>query len=140
MFPSIDDALSFVEDYALDIAHATLLQQVGRYAEAADVHISEGRIKDGIEIFLSNLGNQECTAHAVDYVLRALWRHLSFGVSMQTAKLDVLLGHWLGLAARLSVESLKDCDRDEVCITMFYIAISLMSDYHVLRSICSRRS
>jgi hypothetical protein len=116
LFDTKNEALDFVTEYDLDVARATLLRMAGRPADAADIHIAEGRITEGIHIFLENLTNDDCTHRAVDHVLRALWQHLSFGISttLTVTKPDTLLGHWLGLAAQLNSERLKAGDRDEV--------------------------
>ena len=114
LFDTPKKALDFVAEYDLDVAHANLLQMAGRPADAAEVHIAEGRIAEGIQIFLENLTNDDCACRAVDHVLRALWQHLSFGVPATIAAMDTLLGHWLGLAAQLKNELLKPGDRDEV--------------------------
>jgi hypothetical protein len=42
LFESVDEQLEYMEDADLDVARADLLESVGRYADAADVHFSEG--------------------------------------------------------------------------------------------------
>jgi len=117
LFNTKHEVLDFVTEYDLDVARVTLLQMAGRPADAADIHITEGHITEEIHIFLENLTNDDCTHHAVDHILRALWQHLSVSIltTSTVIKPDTLLGHWLGLAAQLNSERLKAGDHDEVC-------------------------
>jgi hypothetical protein len=123
LFDTASEALDFVAEYELDVARATLLHMGGRPADAAEVHIAEDRAIEGIQIFLENLTDEDCTRRAADHVLRALWQRLSFGISATVAEVDPLLRHWLGLAAKLNDEFLRPRDRDEVCIRLCIIAI-----------------
>jgi hypothetical protein len=123
LFDTAEEALDFAAEYELDVARATLLQIGGRPADAAEVHVAEGRTIEGIQIFIENLTDEDCTRHAVDHVLRALWQHLSFGVSATDAKVDPLLGHWLGLAAKFDDKLLGPSDLDEVRLRISVIVI-----------------
>jgi hypothetical protein len=42
LFDTIDEQLEYMEDADLDVERATLLESLGRFSEAADVHFSEG--------------------------------------------------------------------------------------------------
>lgn len=93
LFFSTEEALAFVEDYDLGIAKATLLQQAKRHAEAAEVHIAEGRVLDGIRIFLENLADKDCARRATVCVLQALWQRLSFAVLPTAAQSNIIADH-----------------------------------------------
>lgn len=115
LFPTPEKALQFAEDYDLDSARAILLLADGKPAEAADIHILEGRIEEGIQILLNNLTDQVCAKCAVQHVIRALWKHLSFGLSPAVGTNNPLLGQWLHLAAQLDHKLMMDYESDEVC-------------------------
>jgi hypothetical protein len=108
LFSSTKEAMEFVEDYDLDVAKATLLQQTQRHAEAAEVHIVEGRSVEGIRIFLEHLADENCARRGVICVIQALWKHLSFGVLPAVARSDTVLDQWIELATRLT--STRHCD------------------------------
>lgn len=115
LFPTPEKALSFVEDYDLDAARAIILLANGKPSEAADIHISEGRIQEGIQILLDNLTNRVCAESAVRHVIYALWQHLSFGISPAVSG-DNALVQWLHLAGQLDRGLMTDRECDEVCI------------------------
>lgn len=114
LFPSVEKALDFVNSYDLDVAKGTLLQHEELYGEAAEVHITEGRNVEAIQIFLKHLADKNCTKHAAACALRALWRHISFAVSPAITKTSSLLKQWLELASCLDPTFLAPNELDEV--------------------------
>lgn len=114
LFSSDQEALDFAADYHLDVAQATLLQDLGNHADAAEVHLAEGRITEALDIFLDNLADKECARRAADFVIRGLWERLSFGIVPKDAKLDLSVERWLLLAVRLDLGLLNSLERDEV--------------------------
>jgi uncharacterized protein YbaP (TraB family) len=42
LFETIEEQLEYMEDADLDAERATLLESLGRWSEAADVHFAEG--------------------------------------------------------------------------------------------------
>jgi hypothetical protein len=130
LFSSTEEALEFVEDYDLDVAKATLLQQAKRHAEAAEVHIAEGRILDGIRIFLENLADEDCARRATICVLQALWQKLSFAVLPTAAQSTNVVEHWLKLASRLDPTLMTQHDRDEVRTS--YVYANTLVDFDII--------
>lgn len=42
LFATLEEELEFLDDCGMDIAQATLLESLGRVAEAAEIHALEG--------------------------------------------------------------------------------------------------
>jgi hypothetical protein len=42
LFDDIEEQLDYMEETDLDVAKATLLESLGRFAEAAEIHFAEG--------------------------------------------------------------------------------------------------
>ncbi|GJE94213.1 hypothetical protein PsYK624_103810 [Phanerochaete sordida] len=81
LFPTVDDALEFMDDYGFDVARATLLEQSGRFAEAAELHLEEGRPLQAIHLFVRDWDDHHSRRRAEECVLHGLWGYLSFGVT-----------------------------------------------------------
>jgi hypothetical protein len=115
LFSSNEEALTYAEEYDLDVAKVTLLQQAERYAEAAEVRMAEGRSCEGIRVFLDHLADENCTRRGIICALQALWKHLSFGVLPTVVRSNTVLEQWIELATRVdpAFTSVSDCD--EVC-------------------------
>ena len=115
LFDSSDDVLEFMEDYGFDVARTTLLEQLGRLSEAAELHLAEGRVVRAIELFLRDNVDRSARRRAEECLLDGFWRLLSFGL---TVKPDVdlsgsLLDDLLQLSNKMvgrSVLSLKGVD------------------------------
>jgi hypothetical protein len=45
LFETLDDQLEYMEDADLDVERSTLLESLGRFSEAADVHFAEGMLR-----------------------------------------------------------------------------------------------
>ena len=80
LFPSLDDVLEFMEDYGFDVARATLLESSGRFSEAAELHLEEGRPLQAIQLFMRDWEDSSSRQRAEECVLHGLWQHLSFAV------------------------------------------------------------
>jgi tetratricopeptide (TPR) repeat protein len=115
LFSSYDEMLEFTEDYDLDVAKASLLAAMGRISEAAQLHIAEGRVLDGIQLLLKDKGNVQHMEQAKDHLLRGLWDILSFGVSPEVATSDSNFSQLLDLTMQLNQDILAANDFDEVC-------------------------
>ncbi|KAI0061021.1 P-loop containing nucleoside triphosphate hydrolase protein [Artomyces pyxidatus] len=81
LFSSLEEKLEFVLDHDLDIAHAEILTDEGRFAEAADLHMQEGRTLDALRLYLRDRSSQKSLDKAKDCLLEALWGAFSMGVS-----------------------------------------------------------
>ncbi|EJF58549.1 hypothetical protein DICSQDRAFT_172899 [Dichomitus squalens LYAD-421 SS1] len=87
LFDNDDEALEYMDDYGLDVARAQFLEDVGRYAEAADVHLSEGNTLEGIRVLTMDNNNEASMKRALDCLLDGLWRSLSYGVPVNELSL-----------------------------------------------------
>ncbi|KAF8261744.1 hypothetical protein EI94DRAFT_1809815 [Lactarius quietus] len=81
LFSGPDEELEFVRDCDLDIAEVNILEEGGRFREAADLHIRENRILDAVDVLLRDKNSGEATQLATQKLLEALWGILSFGVT-----------------------------------------------------------
>ncbi|THH32624.1 hypothetical protein EUX98_g1581 [Antrodiella citrinella] len=82
LFPTIEEAFKFMEDYEFDVARADLLERGGRFAEAAELHFAEGRTVQSIGLLLKD-NHEESLMRAQSCLLDGLWSSLPFGVSMR---------------------------------------------------------
>lgn len=114
--------MDFLEDYDLDVVRAALLESLDRIEEAAELHLTEGRTMEAIRLFLTVKDNETCMRRANECILGCLWRHLSFGVSLDSAKSDTTLIQLLEWAAQLNAELLSPKGRDEVSISRILAA------------------
>ena len=118
LFDNDDDALEYMDDYGLDVARAQFLEEVGRHAEAADVHISEGNTLEAIRVLSLDTGNKASLTRALTCLLDGLWRNLSCGVPVneETLKPSGTVGKLLRLANSLTLTDASDEGlQDEVC-------------------------
>ncbi|KAI0369978.1 hypothetical protein BV20DRAFT_945276 [Pilatotrama ljubarskyi] len=140
LFHSPEEALEYMDDYGLDVARASLLEQLGRYADAAELHLCEGNTLEAIRLLTLDRGNSQSIKRAMQCLLDGLWRHLPCGTVVtetlfeSDATLVKLLQH---------AETIGDLDadsdlRDEV--TMFRaIARRDMDKLRTLRNRFSAR-
>ena len=68
-----------MEDFDLDLARAELLEAVGRFSEAAELHLEEGNIQKAIGLFLRDPADTS-TRRAYECLLSSLWAKFSLGV------------------------------------------------------------
>ncbi|KAG5646925.1 hypothetical protein DXG03_002001 [Asterophora parasitica] len=110
LFSSDEEQLEYLDDLDLDIARAEVLTSLGRFSEAAELHLSEGRVQNAIPLFLKD--NTSGSFHrASECIQRELWAHLSFGIStVENPAVRQLLdwASWLGQG------ELKSSENDEV--------------------------
>jgi hypothetical protein len=76
-----EEELEFVRDCDLDIAEVNILEQGGRFREAADLHIRENRVLDAVDMLLRDKNPGDSTQLATQKLLEALWGILSFGIT-----------------------------------------------------------
>ncbi|KAI9567009.1 hypothetical protein HD554DRAFT_2039900 [Boletus coccyginus] len=88
LFLSFEEELEFLESYDLSFARATLLENHGRYLEAAELHLSENRPFDAIRDLLKESGSRDAVQIATQIVLEGLWRRCSFGVTSKEVSAD----------------------------------------------------
>ena len=118
MFPSFEEELEFLETYDLDFARAGLLENHGRYLEAAQLHLLENRPVNAIRDFLRVKGSRDVIHDAVQeatkIVLDGLWLKCSFGVLLKEVADDQGVAELLRLAGELPVDFLDPLDQHEV--------------------------
>ncbi|KAJ7451097.1 hypothetical protein FB451DRAFT_1566339 [Mycena latifolia] len=112
LFSSYEEALEYLEERGLDIAHATLLESLGRFSDAAEVHLEEGRTFEAIELFLRDQNNEHSIHRGTRCILQGLWERISFAASPDEKDPSVAL--LLSLAAKAQASSLSDNDRNEI--------------------------
>ncbi|PIL29959.1 hypothetical protein GSI_07870 [Ganoderma sinense ZZ0214-1] len=100
LFNNDEEALEYMDDFGLDMARAQFLEEVGRYAEAADVHISEGNTLEAIRVLSLDTENKTSLERALACLLDGLWRNLSCGVPVNDETLNPsgVVGRLLQLA------------------------------------------
>ncbi|EMD41416.1 hypothetical protein CERSUDRAFT_89982 [Gelatoporia subvermispora B] len=115
LFGSDEEALEYMDDYGLDVARATVLTELGRYAEAAQLHLSEGRMLEAIRLLLLD-GSEDSVQQASRCILDGLWMRLSFGLPglTEAARKDDTLRELLKLSGSLHASSLDQVAHDEV--------------------------
>jgi hypothetical protein len=105
-----------------------LLEIDGRIAEAAEVHLANGRTVEAIRTLLLKPDDEDCVRKANASILRGLWTYLSFGITPERAKTNAKLQELLAFAAKLNLESVPACDRDEVCYIYSFVYLPPVTD------------
>ncbi|KAJ6519176.1 hypothetical protein C8R45DRAFT_1204389 [Mycena sanguinolenta] len=111
LFSSYKEALEYLEERGLDVAHATLLESLGRFSDAAEVHLEEGRTFEAIQLFLRDRNNKYSICRGVQCILQSLWRQVSFSV---LPKDDPSVPPLLALAAKVDSLFLSENERNEL--------------------------
>ena len=107
LFPTLNDALEYMEDYGFDVARADLLEKAGKLVEAAELHIMEGRTIRAIELLLQDPDDARAIPRAIGYIRDGLWKCLSFGVKPSVCREapDSILDHLIRLAEEVMQSS-----------------------------------
>lgn len=71
-----------MDDYGLDVARASLMEDIGRYADAAELHLAEDNVLEAIRLLKLDSNNDTSMKKAFDCLLDGLWRRLSCGVGV----------------------------------------------------------
>ncbi|KAL4242837.1 hypothetical protein ABKN59_011431 [Abortiporus biennis] len=89
LFPGVDCALKFTEDYEFDDARLDILVKQTEYPgiEAADLYFFKHEYHRAIRIYLDN----HCTSKAQECLLTVFWRYASFGSRIDEAELIPLI-------------------------------------------------
>ncbi|KAI0762352.1 hypothetical protein C8Q74DRAFT_1336826 [Fomes fomentarius] len=82
LFETDEEALEYMDDFGLNIARASLLEKLGKYAEAAELLFEEGNTLEAVRLLTLDRDNEESMKRAIEFVLSGLWSALSFGVSV----------------------------------------------------------
>jgi hypothetical protein len=95
----------------MHVERATLLESLGQFSDAADIHLNDGRTSKAIALFLQGRN----TERAGECIIQGLWETFSFAVVPRAQ--DVHVTHLLDLAAQIDLSRLARRNRDEVCFT-----------------------
>ncbi|KAJ6456165.1 hypothetical protein C8R45DRAFT_1187129 [Mycena sanguinolenta] len=112
LFSSYEEELEYLEERGLDVAHATLLESLGRFYDAAEVHLEEGRTFEAIELFLRDRDNKDSICRGAQCILQSLWRNVSFSVFPKED--DPSVSPLLALAAKVDPSFLPENERSEL--------------------------
>ncbi|KAH7911824.1 hypothetical protein BJ138DRAFT_1005801 [Hygrophoropsis aurantiaca] len=138
LFKSYDEALKFLEDYDLDVARVTLLESHGRYSEAAELHLLEGRPMDAIKSFLKDVHTIAAAKRASECLLDMLWQNLSFTVTSRTATDSNALGTLRSLVVQVKQLAIEDIIQDEVPYVISIFDAILSEDLATLEKLAIR--
>ncbi|KAF9230331.1 hypothetical protein BU15DRAFT_83761 [Melanogaster broomeanus] len=114
LFETFEEELDFLDTYDLDVALVELLDLHGKFVEAAELHLSEGRPLDAIKSFLKDKGDDSAVSRAGDILLENLWRHCSFGVSVKDALQDDTTSQFFALIKEIPLEKLVPQNHDQI--------------------------
>ncbi|KAJ2926890.1 hypothetical protein H1R20_g10212, partial [Candolleomyces eurysporus] len=80
LFKSVEEQLQYLEDnILLDDCRAAVLAELGRHQEAAEIHMTEGRPMEAIDVLLDDKENEsESKRRANDWIFQGLWENTSF--------------------------------------------------------------
>ncbi|KAH9919768.1 uncharacterized protein BXZ73DRAFT_104876 [Epithele typhae] len=119
LFETDEEALEYMDDFGLDIARASLLEDMGKFADAADVHFAEGNVLEAIRLLSLDTDNTASTRKAFDCLLEGLWQRLSLGaiISDDDLKSSGIVTKLLRLSDGLPITGVDENIRNEV--TMF---------------------
>ncbi|KIM48469.1 hypothetical protein M413DRAFT_440213 [Hebeloma cylindrosporum] len=78
LFDSVEEQLEYLEDFDLDFSKAAVLENLGKFQDAAEIHLAEGRTTEAIRLFLIDQSNEESIARGRTCILQGLWEKASF--------------------------------------------------------------
>ncbi|KAK0198135.1 hypothetical protein F5146DRAFT_995722 [Armillaria mellea] len=87
-------------DLLLQPPDEDLLETMGRLSEAAELHYSEGRREEAIELFLRETENKNALRRAQECILEELWHRISFGVDSHVICSDLAVLRLMRFASR----------------------------------------
>ena len=92
LFATVEEEIVYLEDRNIDDAHVDLLIRHEKKSDAAEVHLSEGRVLEAIDLFLDDKENREDSIQrAIDCVLQGLRYAMPFGGSVAGLEIKELL-------------------------------------------------
>jgi hypothetical protein len=94
------------------LARAALLERLGRYSEAAELHLVEGRTLEGIRLLLKDPTQRASVLRGQKWILHGLWQRVSFGMKPTSIQSDRNFHQLLRLEEQIS--NLEGIDRNEV--------------------------
>ena len=92
LFATVEEEIGYLEDRNLDDAQVDLLIRHEKKSDAAEVHLSEGRVLQAIDLFLDdNENRQDSIQRATECVLQGLRKAMPFGGSVAGPEITELL-------------------------------------------------
>lgn len=71
---------------------------------------------EAIDVLLHDIGNQESTRRANDYILHGLWQSTSFTMNIEDSNAAAV--ELLSLASKVNCDVLSPTQKDEVSVTI----------------------
>ncbi|KAG6863622.1 hypothetical protein C0991_004590 [Blastosporella zonata] len=91
LFTTDEEELEYLEDLDLDIARGKVLVSLGRVADAAALHLTEGRTWEAIPLFLQDSQSVHSMRQACLCILRGFWDKISFGMIPREEQVSQLI-------------------------------------------------
>jgi len=139
LFDSVEEQLKYLEDFDLDFSKAAVLENLGKFQDAAEIHLAEGRTTEAIRLFLIDKGNEESIARGRTCILQGLWEKASFNTRGLNRSEEVV--ELLKLASNFSAQSKAIVDpvvNDEVGVRISFLNLQV-STYPLNSWKCSRQ-
>ena len=139
LFDSVEEQLEYLEDFDLDFSKAAVLENLGKFQDAAEIHLAEGRTTEAIRLFLIDKGNEESIARGRTCILQGLWEKASFNTRGLNRSEEVV--ELLKLASNFSAQSKAIVDpvvNDEVGVRISFLNLQV-STYPLNSWKCSRQ-
>ena len=92
LFESNDGLLTFLGDYGYEAARSSVLEEDGRYIEAAEACLNDKQLEEAVRLFLQHTHDDTGLLRAYHCVLDELWGTLSLGVEPKAGVCSTLLG------------------------------------------------
>ena len=132
LFATVEEEIGYLEDRNLDDAQVDLLIRHEKKSDAAEVHLSEGRVLQAIDLFLDdNENRQDSIQRATECVLQGLRKAMPFGGSVAGPEITELLKRSDLLDPCMSSQDVRDeVKSHKLMLPLIHADCS--------RSICSR--
>lgn len=115
LFDTLEEGMEFIEDYGSNNSRTDILEKLGRYSEAAELHMLEGHIEDAVRLFLL-AKNVDASGQAVACVLSRLWELFSLGAPIGRNEEAIEL---LNLCSKLEPSHLSPLASAQVSVEIF---------------------
>jgi hypothetical protein len=124
----VEEEISYLEDRNLDDAHLDLLMLHEKKSDAAEVHLSEGRILEAIDLFLDDSENrQDSTRRAANCILQGLRKAMPLGGSVAGLEVTELLKRSGLLDSCMLSQDIRDEVRS-ISLSCFHCLTSTVQD------------
>jgi hypothetical protein len=113
LFPSDEDALNFTKNEQLHDARVVLLVNAHRFADAADLLKSLGRLLEAHKVLVQDYENKCSMRRVIRFIISGLWQYLSLGLVKQRSTRRAV-DELLYLATQLNGVMLEPNEVEEV--------------------------